>query len=49
MDARAGGGAVAPGAGGVHRGGAAGRGQPARVPGGVRPPRLPEDKPHHRL
>ena len=43
------GGAAAPGAGGVHRGGAAGRGQPVRVPGRVRPPRVPQDRQRHRL
>ena len=43
------GGAADPGAWGVHRGGAAGWGQPVRVPGGLPAPRSFEDQPHHRV
>ena len=44
-------GGVAPrkGSGRRHRAGASGRGQRLRVPGGVRPPRLPQDRPRNRL
>ena len=45
----AGGGAADPGAGRMHRGGAACRGQPVRVLGHIRTPRVPEDRLHNRL